>query len=257
MLQDRQFEWTSDSVEAFWNFESRFPERYFTYLNADGMLKSLHRYLVNAESILDYGCGTGLFLARLAEQGYRVAGTDTSERSLEIARERLQGYSTFLGVFPPDALGKEDRQFDVILATELVEHLYDDWLDHVLSTLRRLIKPDGCIIVTTPNQERLEDSLLMCPCCQSVFHRWQHLRMWSQASFTDYVERRGFRVIDAFTTDFFKERWRKLPWWKKLKKSLRGKAPMKKSPPAELPNLVVVFQPKPEASGEHIRSDAR
>ena len=74
---------------------------------------------------------------------------------------------------------------------------------------------------------------------------------------TDYVERRGFRVIDAFTTDFFKERWRKLPWWKRLKKSLRGKTPMKKLSPAELPNLVVVFQPKPETSGEPDRADAR
>lgn len=257
MLQDRPFEWTSDSVEAFWNFESRYPERYFTYFYAAGMLKSFHRYLVDAEFILDYGCGTGLFLAHLAEHGYRVAGTDTSGRSLEIARERLQGYGTFLGVFPPDALGAEGRRFDVILATELVEHLYNDGLDHVLSTLRRLVKPNGRIIVTTPNQERLEDSLLMCPCCQSVFHRWQHLRTWSPASFTDYVERRGFRVIDAFTTDFSKERWRRLPWWKKLKKSFRGKAPTRNKPPAELPHLVVVFQPIAETSSGPARSDAR
>jgi 2-polyprenyl-3-methyl-5-hydroxy-6-metoxy-1,4-benzoquinol methylase len=218
------------------------------------MLKRLHRHLVDAESILDYGCGTGLFLARLAEQGHKVAGTDTSEKSLATARDRLQGYDTFLGVFPPESLATGGRQFDVILATELVEHLYDDWLDHVLSTLRRILKANGRIIITTPNQERLEQSLIMCPCCQSVFHRWQHVRSWSRSSFTDYVERRGFCVIDAFITDFSKlekaqDRWQWLPWWKKLAKSLRGKAPKEQSPPAQLPHLVVVFQPAAADAG--------
>jgi 2-polyprenyl-3-methyl-5-hydroxy-6-metoxy-1,4-benzoquinol methylase len=197
--------------------------------------------------VLDYGCGTGLLLARLAEQGYRVAGSDTSEQSLEATRQRLRAYDNFLGAFTPAALLAEGRRFDTILAVELVEHLHDDWLEHALSNLRRLLKSDGRAIVTTPNQERLEDSLLMCPCCRTVFHRWQHMRAWSQASLTDYVEQRGFRVTDAFTTDFSivetaQERWQKLSRWKKLKKSLRGKTPKKQSPPAQLPHLVVVFQ---------------
>jgi 2-polyprenyl-3-methyl-5-hydroxy-6-metoxy-1,4-benzoquinol methylase len=176
-----------------------------------------------------------------------VAGSDTSERSLEAARHRLQRYDNFLGAFTPDALLAEGRQFDTIFAVELVEHLDDDWLDHALDTLRTLLKPNGTIIVTTPNQERLEDSLLMCPCCKSVFHRWQHMRAWSQTTFTDYVEQRGFRVLDAFTTDFSKvetkqERWERLPWWKRSIKAIRGKAP-KEPRPSKDPHLAVMFQP--------------
>ena len=193
MRQDRPVEWTSENVTAFWDFELKFPDRYFTYHNADGMIKRLGKYIAQSEAILDYGCGTGLLLARLAEQGHRVAGSDTSEQSLEATRHRLQGYDTFLGAFTPDALLAEGRQFDTILAVELVEHLHDDWLDHALGNLRGLLEPNGRIIVTTPNQERLENSLLRCPYCRTVFHRWQHVRAWSQASLTDYVEQRGFR----------------------------------------------------------------
>jgi 2-polyprenyl-3-methyl-5-hydroxy-6-metoxy-1,4-benzoquinol methylase len=248
MPQDRPVEWTSENVTAFWDFESKFPDRYFTYHNADGMIRRLSKYISQSEAILDYGCGTGLLLARLAEQGHRVAGSDTSEQSLEATRHRLQGYDTFLGAFTPDALLAEGRQFGTILAVELVEHLHDDWLDHALGNLRRLLEPNGRIIVTTPNQERLENSMLRCPCCRTVFHRWQHVRAWSQASLTDYVEQRGFRVIDAFTTDFSiaetaQERWQKLSRWKRFKRALKGRAPKEEQPASERPHLVVAFQP--------------
>jgi 2-polyprenyl-3-methyl-5-hydroxy-6-metoxy-1,4-benzoquinol methylase len=248
MPQDYPFEWTSENVAAFWDFESRFPHRYFTYHNADGMIKRFNKYFSESVAILDYGCGTGLLLARLAEAGYRVAGSDTSEQSLKATRDRLREHDNFLGAFTPDALLAEGTQFDTILAVELVEHLHDDWLDHALSILRRLLKPNGRVVVTTPNQERLEDSLLMCPCCKSVFHRWQHVRAWSQASLTDYLEQRGFRVLDAFTTDFSKvetaqERWDKLSRWKKFKKTIKGRAPKKEMHLSERPHLVVAFQP--------------
>ena len=167
MRQDRPVEWTSENVTAFWDFELKFPDRYFTYHNADGMIKRLGKYIAQSEAILDYGCGTGLLLARLAEQGHRVAGSDTSEQSLEATRHRLQGYDTFLGAFTPDALLAEGRQFDTILAVELVEHLHDDWLDHALGNLRRLLEPNGRIIVTTPNQERAGELVAEVPVLQN------------------------------------------------------------------------------------------
>jgi hypothetical protein len=81
-----------------------------------------------------------------------------------------------------------------------------------------------------------------------VFHRWQHVRAWSQASLTDYVEQRGFRVTDAFTTDFSivetaQEKWQTLSRWKRLKRTLKGRVPKEEPRPSERPHLVVVFQP--------------
>jgi 2-polyprenyl-3-methyl-5-hydroxy-6-metoxy-1,4-benzoquinol methylase len=247
MPPGQQIEWTQERVISFWNFECTFPTRYFGYSNADGLLIRLAKYLVGPISILDYGCGTGLLLARLAERGHRVAGTDTSEQSLKATRDRLQKYDNFLGAITPDKLVAEGTQFDTILAVELVEHLDDDRLDDVLGMLRRLVRPSGHVIVTTPNQERLEDSFLMCPCCKSVFHRWQHVRSWSKASLTDYLERRGFHVLDAFTTDFSvietaQERWRKLSRWRRFRKTLKGRVPKRDSRSDQNPHLVVIFR---------------
>lgn len=247
MPQKQTFEWTSQNVAAFWDFECKYPDRYFTYHNSDGMIRRFTQYISDSDGILDYGCGTGLLLARLAEKGYRVTGSDTSEQSLEATRDRLRKYDNFLGAFTPDALLAEGRQFDTIFAVELVEHLHDDWLDHALGILRGLLKPNGRVIVTTPNQERLENSLLMCPCCRTVFHRWQHVRSWSQPSLAAYLEQRGFRILDAFTTDFAivetaQERWQKLSRWKRLKKTIKGRVPKEEPHPSQRPHLAVIFQ---------------
>jgi hypothetical protein len=88
---------------------------------------------------------------------------------------------------------------------------------------------------------------MICPCCRSVFHRRQHVRTWSQASLSAYLEQRGFRILDAFTTDFSKvetaeERWERLRWWKRAIKTMKGQTP-KASDSAKNPNLVVMFQP--------------
>jgi SAM-dependent methyltransferase len=243
----QQIEWTPERVASFWNFECDFPNRYFSYSNADALIKCLAKYLVGPVSILDYGCGTGLLLTRLAERGHRVAGSDMSEQSLKAVRNQLRQYSNFLGALTPDEFLAEGMQFDTILAVELVEHLYDDRLEDVLGMLRRLVRPGGHIIVTTPNHERLEDSFLMCPCCKSVFHRWQHVRSWSQASLTHYLERRGFQVLNAFTIDFSviqtaHERWQQLSRWRRFVKLLRGKVPKEHSRSNQNPHLVVIFR---------------
>jgi 2-polyprenyl-3-methyl-5-hydroxy-6-metoxy-1,4-benzoquinol methylase len=260
MPPDQQIEWTPERVTSFWNFECTFPNRYFSYSNADGLLKRLSKYLVGPVSILDYGCGTGLLLARLAERGHRVAGSDTSEQSLEAVRRRLRKYANFLGALTPDELLAEGMQFDTILAVELVEHLYDDRLDDVLGMLRRLVRPGGHIIVTTPNHERLEDSFLMCPCCKSVFHRWQHVRSWSQTSLTDYLERRGFQVLDAFTTDFSvaqtaHERWQAMSRWRKFRKRLKGRVSNGHARSDQNSHLVVVFRTAPSSVCERAWDD--
>jgi len=74
MVPGQQIKWTQERVASLWTFECAFPNRYFTYSNADGLLKHLAKYLVDSMSILDYSCRAGLLLAPLAERGHRVAG---------------------------------------------------------------------------------------------------------------------------------------------------------------------------------------
>jgi SAM-dependent methyltransferase len=50
----------------------------------------------------------------------------------------------------------DDAEFDVVLCCEILEHLVSD-PSHLMSESHRVLKPNGCLIVTTPNVTRLEN----------------------------------------------------------------------------------------------------
>lgn len=195
--------WTPERSRAFWDWESRHPERFFATTCAPELVRRVRRHLAGREAILDYGSGAGALVDQLLGRGYRVAGSDASPAAVDALRRRFAGHPGFLGAFHTDELlAPGASRFDVIFATEVVEHLYDEWLDALLENLRRIVRPGGRIVFTTPNEENLEEAMLACPCCGTPFHRWQHVRSWSRESLSAHLEARGFRIVEAFTADF-------------------------------------------------------
>lgn len=59
----------------------------------------------------------------------------------------------------------------------------------------RLIAPGGFIAITTPNNEDLNESTLLCPDCGCVFHRWQHVRSWTPKSLLSAMENNAFNTL--------------------------------------------------------------
>ena len=82
--------------------------------------------------------------------------------------------------------------FDVVIATEVIEHLLDSELEGMLAECRRLLKPGGRVFFTTPNDEDYDASKVMCPEYGSIFHRWQHVRTWNVGTLRAHMERAGF-----------------------------------------------------------------
>ena len=101
---------------------------------------------------LDLGCGAGEFTAVLAEAGAQAVGADVAEAAL--TRARAHHPQLDFRLIPIDGpLPFEDNAFDLVWASEVIEHVADTgrWLSEV----RRVLAPAGRLLLTTPAHGRL------------------------------------------------------------------------------------------------------
>ena len=234
-------EWTPEMVQTFWDYESQFPENFFAYRFGREIIEQLLPFLPSQGRVLDYGCGPGNLIARLLDTPLEVAGLDFSPATIQGVTRRFAGRPNFIGAFELNELDERAGLFDAAVVIEVVEHLYDEQLDELLANVKKLLRPGGTVVFTTPNEEVLEDSYILCPVSGKLFHRWQHVRSWSAESLSAYLVASGFRVQQSLTTDFvlsFNTGHRPHPLRDKLtaaKKTLKYKL----KPQMKRPHLVV------------------
>ena len=102
--------------------------------------------LINVQStkgrLLDIGAGTGDFLVVAKNDGWQTSGVEPSEKAKTIAINK--------GVnFVANISDLEDHSFDVITMWHVLEHVPN--LDEYIIDLKRLLKPNGTILIAVPN----------------------------------------------------------------------------------------------------------
>ncbi|MGA9335821.1 MAG: class I SAM-dependent methyltransferase [Rudaea sp.] len=101
--------------------------------------------------ILDIGTSTGTNLRMLRDLGFRrFEGLDASDEAVRWCADKGYGKVTKGDVC---ALPFPDASFDLILATDILEHVDDDV--SALTEIRRVLKPNGHVLVTVPAFEFL------------------------------------------------------------------------------------------------------
>ncbi len=193
--------WTEQKIKRFWDIEARLPERYFTAQAGAVLVRHLGRFLAGRRRVLDYGCGTGELIPHLLKLGCEVTGLDFSEDSTRIASSRCADFANFRGAFTIENFPKQERCFDAVLAVELIEHLDDDQLKLTFDRFKTYLEDDGILLLTTPNDEDLSSSMVHCPECEAVFHRYQHVRRWSVETLAGYLTKSGFDIVDSYAVD--------------------------------------------------------
>ena len=100
--------------------------------------------------ILEIGCGYGVITDYLSRFG-RVVGMDLSPKGVELARKLHPDVEFFHG----DLLNYEfdDRKYDVIVHSEVLEHIPVDSRERFMDVVAGLLRPDGYMIFTTPNKQ--------------------------------------------------------------------------------------------------------
>jgi SAM-dependent methyltransferase len=104
----------------------------------------------------------------------------------------------------------EDASFDVVLYCEIIEHLLMNPV-HTLTEIRRVMKPGGLLVVTTPNVARLGNVLAMAD-GRSIYDPYsgfgpygRHNREFSMTELLHLLEFAGFEHESSFTADAHRE----------------------------------------------------
>jgi 2-polyprenyl-3-methyl-5-hydroxy-6-metoxy-1,4-benzoquinol methylase len=131
----------------------------------EGIVAALAGHLP-CERFLDAGCGDGRYLAALAShpgRPARIAGADIAERMLETARRTAAeaGVEAELVRANVEALPFADATFDLVLCTQVLEHLLDPQAG--LRELARVTTPGGALLVSTDNGGALVSRALNAP----------------------------------------------------------------------------------------------
>lgn len=102
----------------------------------------IHQFHSKKGKILDIGAGTGDFLVIAAKNGWKTTGLEPSVKAKAIAQSK--------GVNFVKALSEiEDNSADVVTMWHVLEHVPD--IEAHISELKRIVKPDGIIIIAVPN----------------------------------------------------------------------------------------------------------
>jgi SAM-dependent methyltransferase len=124
-----------------------------------------------AGRVLNIGIGAGGVERLLAAQGWRVSSLDPGEQA--VAAMAGAGFDAHCGWAQDMPFG--DGRFDVVVASEVLEHIERATRLEVLREVRRVLAPGGWFIGSVPWREHLPDLEVICPDCGKVFHRWGHV----------------------------------------------------------------------------------
>lgn len=143
------------------------------------------------ERVLDLGCGRGIFLELLKEQGIGGYGVDLDERMVAQARQRG------LEAFEQDALAHLESlpaaSIDGVYARHIAEHVLPGDVVAILRALRRALQPGSPVIFVTPNVANLSVG------AHTFWMDPGHLRPIPPDLFKFYLEVEGFRGVGVRT----------------------------------------------------------
>lgn len=103
--------------------------------------------------VLDFGCGSGYGAKALSDVAQRVLAVDIDEGALEFARLQHSCEALMFRKIDDLAATLDEASFDLVTCFEVIEHLKEVDQKQLLKNFRRVLKPDGLLMISTPNPE--------------------------------------------------------------------------------------------------------
>jgi 2-polyprenyl-3-methyl-5-hydroxy-6-metoxy-1,4-benzoquinol methylase len=111
---------------------------------------------LEGKRLLEIGCGCGELLTRARMRGASVFGNDISRESCEFVQEKLH-IPVLKGEIHQETLQNEFRNMDIIVMSDLIEHLTDPLT--TLHSALNILNPGGLLLIVTPNGGAASDDV--------------------------------------------------------------------------------------------------
>ena len=153
----------------------------------------IRKWLTPGARILDFGCGSGMFVLEAREAGYDAVGIDLARWVADAAAH----WGLPLHVGPLESAGYAEESFDAIVSIVCFEHLEDPV--GITGQLVRLLKPGGLLAVLSIPHSRGLPWLV-------TGERWwdleppNHLHYFSRSSLAMLFQFHGLNVLGSRTT---------------------------------------------------------
>lgn len=186
----------NDNVVNNYGWSTKEGPRCCNYITPP-ILKTLKT--LNVQRILDIGSGNGKLCSLLSQAGYQLVGMEYDKQGFEIAQTSYPNIPFYnYGVQEsPSLLLKHEQIFDVVVSTEVIEHLFSPHLLPIFA--KAVLKAQGYLILTTPYHGYIKNLAL------SIFNRWDHhhnplwhgghIKFWSKKTLTRLLQENGFNII--------------------------------------------------------------
>ena len=143
-------------------------------------------------SVLDIGCGNGI-ITNMIKKPF-VVGLDFAKLPLT----KLKTHAICANI---DELPIKSKKFDLIILTEILEHLNDNIYTKAINEIKRL--KANYLIISVPSNENIENGLCKCNICGNLFHIFHHYRKfdgsWFYKLFSEYdlkrLEYTSYRIL--------------------------------------------------------------
>ena len=155
---------------------------------AQSQLRLIQR-LAGGTNLLDIGCAQGFFLFNASKAGYTAEGVEVSQDAAAYARRE---FGLNVEVKPFEEVRFGEAYFDVVTLWQVLEHVPQPLM--MLKEVRRILKPGGLVVASTPNIGGIPAKLLG--------KKWWdikrlHINQFATGTLANLLRNAGFRNISS------------------------------------------------------------
>ena len=182
-----------DPSEFYTNYANSSSVKREPHLNK--LINSLETQLSRDAKIIDIGCNDGKFLSRLRESGFtNLCGLEPTKNMSKVATDAgFRVFNSYLSMKKSDEIIASTGKFDCVVLRQVLEHIEN--LSDFGSALRKLLKPNGLLIIEVPDAQANFD--------EPDYSLWEeHVNYFNLESLRQFLAQHGFLIEEKYYSIF-------------------------------------------------------